>query len=121
AATADRVLDRGQELTVIGDGDVLRMFGHWNNNQRSSGYMDIGVVLLDENFATVGVSTWDTWSDARDWSTYSGDCHVHPGGSAAEFIDVKLPAVRKSYSEAKYAAMTVQSWSGWPMNEVDFI
>lgn len=121
AATADRVLDRGQELGLAGEGDVLRIFGHWNNNQAWSGYMDIGVVILDDSFAQVAVSTWNSWSSERAWSTYSGDCLVQPGDSAAEFIDVKLQELRKKYPTAKYAAMTVQSWSGWPMANVDFI
>lgn len=121
AATADRVLDRGQELTLAGKGDTLRIFGHWNNNQDHSGYMDIGVVILDEDFQHLGVSTWDTWSAARDWSTYSGDKLVYPGDSAAEYIDVKLASLRKVYPKAKWAAMTVQSWSGFPMGNVDFI
>lgn len=121
ASTADRILDRGQEIGLVGKGDTLRMFGHWNNNQNDSGYMDIGVVILDEEFKHVAVSTWDTWSSARDWSTYSGDKCVSPGDSAPEFIDLKLSALRKKYPKAKFAAMTVQSWNGWPMANVDFI
>lgn len=121
ASTSDRVLDRGQELDVAGEGANLRIFGHWNNNQSFSGYMDIGVTVLDENFQAVTVCTWNAWMDARDWSTYSGDKNVYPGDSAAEFIDVKLGKLRKFYPDAKWAAMTVQSWSGWPMGNVDFI
>lgn len=121
ASTADRVLDRGQELALAGDGDVLRVFGHWNNNQSSSGYMDIGVVILDEDFEQIAVSTWNSWSAHRDWSTYSGDKLVYPGDSAPEFIDVKLKVLRKKFPKAKWAAMTVQSWSGWPIEKVDFI
>ena len=121
ASTADRVLDRGQELALAGDGDVLRVFGHWNNNQSSSGYMDIGVVILDEDFEQIAVSTWNSWSHHRDWSTYSGDKLVYPGDSAPEFIDVKLKVLRKKFPKAKWAAMTVQSWSGWPIEKVDFI
>ena len=121
ASVTDRVLDRGQELTPAGEGDTLRFFGHWNNNQRDSGYMDIGVVILDEEFETVAVSTWNSWGSARDWSTYSGDKCVRPGDNAAEFIDVKLAELRKRYPAAKWAAMTVQAWNGWPMVNVDFI
>ena len=121
ASTSDRVLDRGQELQPVGDGDTLRIFGHWNNNQQDSGYMDIGAVVLDEDFSMVAVSTWNSWSSARDWSTYSGDKLVNPGDSAAEFIDVKLGKLKKLYPSAEWVAMTVQSWSGWPMADVDFI
>lgn len=121
AATADRVLDRGQELALAGEGDVLRIFGHWRNNQNAAGYMDIGVVVLDKDFKHLGVSTWNTWENAREWSTYSGDCNVAPGKSAAEFIDVKLKNVRELFPEAAWVAMSVQSWNGWPMANVDFI
>lgn len=121
AATADRVLDRGQEMELVGEGDILRVFGHWNNNQDRAGYMDIGVVILDKDFTHLAVTTWDTWNTAREWSTYSGDKLVQPGGSAPEFIDVKLSKLRKAYPAAKWAVMTVQSWSGFPMANVDFI
>lgn len=121
AATADRTLDRGQEMGLVGKGDVLRMFGHWNNNQKTAGYMDIGVVVLDDEFNQIATSTWNSWTEHRDWSTYSGDKHVYPGDSAPEFIDVKVKVLRKRYPKAKFAAMTVQSWSGWPINNVDFI
>ncbi len=121
ASTADRVLDRGQEIGIVGEGDVLRVFGHWNNNQRHAGYMDIGVVILDSDFNQIAVTTWDTWPSHRSWSTYSGDKLVYPGDSAPEFMDIKLKALRKQYPKAKWAAMTVQSWSGWPIADVDFI
>ena len=120
-STSDRVMDRGSRIAVAGSGDVLRVFGHWINNQTSASYMDIGVVVLDEDFNQVGVSTWNTWSGARAWSTYSGDKLVYPGDSAAEFIDVKLSMVRDLFPSAKWIAMTVQSWAGWPMEDVDFI
>lgn len=121
AASADRVIDRGSVFGVAGEGDVLRIFGHWNNNQLSSGYMDIGVVILDKDFKHLAVSTWDSWGSARDWSTYSGDKLVSPGDSAPEFIDVKLDKLLKKFPNARWAAMTVQSWSGWPIEKVDFI
>lgn len=123
AATTDRVMDRGQTFALAGDGDgsVLRIFGHWNNNQSESGYMDIGAVVLDENFTKVASSTWNSWHGAREWSTYSGDKYVHPGQSAAEYFDLKLDKMRKLFPTSKWVAMTVQSWSGWPMKNVDFI
>jgi hypothetical protein len=121
ASTADRVLDRGQELAVTGEGDILRLFGHWRNTFDRSGYMDIGVVLLDEHFNHLAVATWDTHTQEREWSTYSGDMNVYPGDEAAEYFDVKLNKIRKSYPGAKWAALTVQSWSGWPIEQVDFI
>ena len=123
ASTTDRVLDRGEVMAISGDGDVLRVFGHWNNNQNRSGYMDIGAVVLDKDFKSLGVCTWDTWNhgNAREWSTYSGDKLVYPGQSASEYVDVKLDKLRKTLPGARYVALTVQSWSGFPIDSVDFV
>ena len=121
AASTDRVIDRGAEFGLVGEGDVLRIFGHWNNNMDAGSYMDIGAVVLDEDFKEVSVSTWNSWQGARSWSTYSGDKFVKPGDSAAEFIDVKIAELKRSIRGARWVAMTVQSWAGWPTASVDFI
>lgn len=120
-STGDRVLERGSRMAPVGSGDVLRIFGLFTNNQNASGYMDIGVTLLDETCTLLGTCTWSSWAQARAWATYSGDTLVKPGRSAAEYVDLKLPQVAKHHPTARYAAMTVQSYSGWPMNEVDFL
>lgn len=120
-SSADRTLDRGTEVTPVGDGDILRIFSHWRNNQRDSGYMDIGAVVLDGDFKRIAVSTWDSYSEHRSWSTYSGDKHVSPGDEAAEFFDLKLDILAEEFPTAAWVAMTVQSWSGWPIESVDFV
>lgn len=120
-SNTDRVMDRGTRLTPVGEGKVLRVFSHWTNTHTISGYLDIGVAVLDADFNHLTTSTWNTWSDNREWSTYSGDKLVHPGGSAVEFFDVKLDALRSEYPTAKWAVMTVQSWSGIPLSKVDMI
>ena len=121
AASSDRGLDRGEKMTVAGEGDTLRLFGHWNNDQNHSGYMDIGVVVLDGDFNVLATATWDSWPNARDWAVYSGDKLVQPGDNAAEYIDVDLKKLKKSLPNAAWVSMTVQSWSGWPINQVDFL
>lgn len=121
AATADRQMDRGAEFGVAGEGDTLRIFSHWKNNQRNSGYMDIGLVFLDDKFETLGVITFNSWASHRDIGTYSGDKHVQVGHSAAEYFDVELKKLRKKYPTAIYAAMTIQSYNGWPTSKVDII
>lgn len=121
ASTADRQMNRGESFGLVGEGDVIRIFGHWNNNMGRNGYMDIGAVLLDGDFKELDVLTWNTWSNHRSWGTYSGDKNVAPGDSAAEFFDLKLAEIRKHKPEAKWIAMTVQSWSGFPIDDVDFI
>lgn len=121
AATADRQMERGSEFAVAGEGDTLRIFSHWNNNQNRSGYMDIGLVILDDKFNEVAVLTWNSWSDHRELGTYSGDKNVHPGDSAAEYFDLDLKKVKAKFPKAIYAAMTIQSWSGFPTSQVDII
>jgi hypothetical protein len=121
AATTDREMERGADFAVAGEGDTLRIFSHWNNNQSQSGYMDIGLVILDSNFETLAVLTWNSWAQHRDLGTYSGDKNVRPGSSAAEYFDLDLKKVRAKFPHAIYAAMTIQSWSGWPTSKVDII
>ena len=120
-SNTDRVLDRGTRLAPVGEGKTLRIFSHWTNTHGSAGYMDVGVALLGADFEHLAVSTWNTWSDNREWSTYSGDKLVYPGDSAVEFFDINLKAVRRLYPSAKWAVMTVQSWSGIPLSKVDMV
>jgi hypothetical protein len=121
AATTDREMERGADFAVAGEGDTLRIFSHWNNNQSQSGYMDIGLVILDSNFESLAVLTWNSWAAHRDLGTYSGDKCVYPGSSAAEYFDLDLKKVRAKFPHAIYAAMTIQSWSGWPTSKVDIV
>lgn len=121
SSSTDRTLDRGTEVTPVGKGDILRIFSHWRNDQRDSGYMDIGAVVLDGDFKRIAVSTWDSYAEHRSWSTYSGDKYVFPGDEAAEFFDLKLDILAEEFPTAAWVAMTVQSWSGWPIESVDFV
>lgn len=121
AATADREMSRGAEFAIAGEGDTLRVFSHWKNNQREQGYMDIGLVILDEKFNHLAVLTWDSWSLHRELGTYSGDKLVYPGHDAAEYFDLELSKVRAKFPKAIYAAMTIQSYTGWPTSKVDII
>lgn len=121
ASTADRQMDRGAEFALAGEGDTLRIFSHWHNNQNHSGYMDIGLVILDDKFKSLGVLTWNSWSEHRALGTYSGDKCVEPGDSAAEYFDLELAKVKAKFPKAIYAAMTIQSYSGWATSKVDII
>ena len=120
-SNTDRVLDRGTRMAPVGEGKTLRFFSHWVNTHSASGFMDIGVALLYPTFEHLAVTTWDTWSDHREWSTYSGDKLVEPGDSAVEFFDIDIETVRRLHPSAKWAVMTVQSWSGIPLSKVDMI
>lgn len=121
ASTADKELDRGSVIALTGDGDTLRIFSHFNNNQKSSGYMDIGAVILDKDYQSLAVLTWNSWAENRQLGTYSGDKLVYPGQSASEFFDLELDKVRQHHPTAVMVAMSIQSYSGWAMNTVDII
>ena len=120
-ATTDRVMDRGQALTPVGEGDTVRLFSHWINQSGESGYIDVGAVVLGEDFETLSTSTWNSWNDSRDWSTYSGDTLVRPGRDAVEYVDVNMKALKENYPKARWVAMTLQSWSGISFSDVDMI
>jgi hypothetical protein len=120
-SNTDRVVDRGSRWTPSGSGRTLRVFSHWTNTHTIPGYLDVGVALLDEDFTHLATTTWNSWSNCRDWSTYSGDKFVYPGKSAVEFFDINLDAVCKQFPSAKLAVMTVQSYSGIPLSKVDMV
>lgn len=120
-ASTDRTMDRGQRIITAGEGDTLRVFSHWKNTSNRRGYMDLAAIVLDEDFNVVSVSTWNTWQQAREWSTYSGDKLVYPGRSAAEYYDIDLAKVKVAYPRAAWVAITIQSWSGIPFKDVDII
>lgn len=46
---------------------------------------------------------------------------MSPGGEAAEYVDVNIPGLRKAHPKARWVAMTIQSWSGFPTKDVDMI
>lgn len=117
-ATTDYAIDRGAEIDVAGSGDVLRLFSHWTAQDHQNGYVDLGVVLLDEDFSHMGALTWNTWYRYRDLGTYSGDKHVYAGDSAAEYYDIELSKVEDG---VRYLAVTLQSWSGYPLDTVDMV
>lgn len=116
-STTDYAIDRGAKIDVDGEGDVLRIFSHWTAKDHQNGYIDLGVVFIDEDFNHKGAMTWNTWNHYRDLGTYSGDKYVTAGDSAAEYYDVELSKVKG----ARYLAVTLQSWSGYPLNDVDMI
>lgn len=121
-SSSERVMNRGEVIAPVGEGDTVRIFSHWVNNvSRNGGYMDVGAVVLNSNFESLVTATWNSWMDCRDWSTYSGDKFVYPGKDAAEFIDVNVPALLEVHPDARWVAMTIQSYSGLPMGEVDMI
>lgn len=121
ASTSDREMSRGEKFALSDEGDTIRLFNHWRNNQNNSGYIDTGVVILDSEFNKLDVITWNSWHSGRAWATYSGDKLVYPGDEAVEYIDVDVNKLKQAYPDASWAVLTLQSYSGFPLNDVDVI
>lgn len=121
ASTSDRSMDRGEKFDLSLGDDTIRLFNHWRNNQSRQGYIDTGVVILDSELNNLDVITWNSWAGGRDWATYSGDKLVKPGDEAVEYIDVDVKKLKNEYPDASWAVMTLQSYSGFPLNNVDVI
>ena len=115
-------MDRGADFAVAGEGRYFRIFSHWNNNQNSSGYMDIGLVILDSKFKNVAVLTWNSWScSPRPWALTVVTSWYIRVRLPLSIFDLELTKVRAKFPDAIYAAMTIQSYSGWPTSKVDII
>ena len=121
-ASTDTVMNRGDRVSLENsDQDTLRVFSHWTNTQSRSGYIDLGVAILDKDFGSLAVLTWNSWNQHRGWGTYSGDKNVRPGDTAAEYFDIKMSKVRETFPNAAWVVMTLQSYSGFPVADVDLI
>lgn len=119
AGTSDRQLDVGEKFAVVGEGDTVRFFQDWHNDTIQTGYVDAGLVFLSDEFKNLDAISWNNWDEHRDYMTYSGDTRVHRGQSAVEFYDVNLDAFRKAHPDARYIVMSLVSWSGPWLSELD--
>lgn len=124
-SSSDRVLERGTKMTIDGRGETLRLFSHWRNNKNTSGYMDIAGVVFDENFVSLTTVNWATANNrddsVREIATYSGDTNLYPGHQVSEYVDFNMAKVKELFPNARYIAMTIESWSGWPIDTVDIV
>ena len=121
-SSSDRIIHRGEVVGAVGAGGTLRFFQHWHNDQKHGGYVDLGVVIADENFNALGNVSWDSYSrshGADGWSAYSGDTYVMPGDSAVEFIDVDVSKCLLAHPNAKWAVTTLVSYSGVAFDALD--
>lgn len=117
AAVTDRTLRVGEVYTRV-DGEVIRIFSDWKNDMSGSGYVDAGLVFLDEDYESVLTPvTWNTATATRDLATYSGDTNVYPGDSAVEMFDLKRSVARKK--GARYAVFTLVSYTFPSLRDLD--
>lgn len=117
-ASAFQKLDVRECIPVdLGENRTLRFFNLWDNTNGSSpGYVDVGVVILDERMNVLCAASWNqyTGDEISKIFTYSGDKYVHVGDSAAEYFDCNLDALAVSPygAHARYLGLSLQSYSG---------
>lgn len=119
ASSTDRSIERGERFVIGGDQGVLRLFVHWHNG-RGRVDLDLGALLLDKDFRQVTTVDYRSYDGNRGFATFSGDLtDAPPPDGAAEFIDVDMAAAVRMFPQARYVAMTVNSFTGQRMSQVD--
>lgn len=121
ASSTDRAIERGERFVIGGEQGVLRLFVHWHNGPGRVD-LDLGALLLDADFRQVATVDYRSYQDNRGYATYSGDLTDAPApNGAAEFIDIDLKAAIRLRPEARYVAMTVNSFNGQRLSTVDHL
>lgn len=112
---------RGETLDIDNTATTLRLFTHWfNSDHEGSVDIDLSGIGMDADFNTVDVCTWNSYGDARQWSTYSGDIVNAPRPTGAtEYVDIYIDGARKE--GIKYVALGVTSYSGQKIADVDVV
>jgi len=82
------MLPRGSVSPV--DGEWLRFFVYWHQNDRRTDY-DLSALMLDEGYANAEHVSWTNLRTA--YAEYSGDL-IHAENGASEFINIRLPPWR---------------------------
>ena len=85
------MLPRGSVSSV--DGEWLRFFVYWHQNDRRTDY-DLSALMLDEAYANAEHVSWTNLRTA--YAEYSGDLTQAENG-ASEFINIQLAAVPRRF------------------------
>ncbi len=121
ASSTDRSIERGERFVIGGDQGVLRLFVHWHNGHDRVD-LDLGALLLDKDFRPITTVDYRSYGGNRGFATFSGDLTDAPEpDGAAEFIDIDLKAAVRVRPEARYVAMTVNSFTGQRLSTVDHL
>lgn len=119
----------GTRVRLDDTGNSLRFFVHWYNTDRGKVDIDLGMIGFDENFSAVNAWSYDNvYSNSFSGSTHSLNNAVTFSGDytnaprphgASEFYDVTMDNFASRYSNVRYIAMTLTSFSGHHFDEVD--
>ncbi len=85
-------LGRGSRLSI--DSTVIRLFVYWQQDIQTTD-LDLSAMKLDADFKYVEHIGWNSYDSDTD-VIHSGDIQSAPHG-AAEFIDIKLEALKTGY------------------------
>lgn len=118
SSTTDRQIDQGEKVSLEGKGDTVRLFMHWKNGPGRVD-LDLGATFLDQDCNFLQSVTWNSYHGTRNLATYSGDITNAPGNGAAEYIDIDIEGAKSI--NARYAVMTIYSYTGQRMKDVDHV
>ncbi len=125
ASKALRTIARGSRIKMD-DGDTIRFFIWWHDIVKTDSDhgrrvdVDLSACSFGEDFSPLGTVSYFSLRDYSNRSgevlaCHSGDVTSAPKG-ACEFIDLNIPMAMQS--RYRYVAMTVNSFSGQPFNEM---
>ena len=125
ANPASKIVTRGSRLKVSDDTNIIRLFVWWTNIDNSDDEspsrhrvdLDLSCGFYDENWHLVKRISYRNLRDGQINCYHSGDITnggPKNGNGVAEFIDIDL----NSIESAKYAAFTVNSFTGQKFSEL---
>ena len=122
ANPASKIVTRGSRLKVSDDTNIIRLFVWWTNSDDESPSrhrvdLDLSCGFYDENWHLVKRISYRNLRDGQINCYHSGDITnggPKNGNGVAEFIDIDL----NSIESAKYAAFTVNSFTGQKFSEL---
>ena len=126
ANPASKIVTRGSRLKVSDDANIIRLFVWWTNIDNSDDEspfsrhrvdLDLSCGFYDENWHLVKRISYRNLRDGQINCYHSGDITnggPKNGNGVAEFIDIDL----NSIESAKYAAFTVNSFTGQKFSEL---
>lgn len=125
ANPASKIVTRGSRLKVSDDTNIIRLFVWWTNIDNSDDEsplryrvdLDLSCGFYDENWHLVKRISYRNLRDGQINCCHSGDITnggPRNGNGVAEFIDIDL----NSIESAKYAAFTVNSFTGQKFSEL---
>lgn len=93
---------------------IIRAFIHWKGADID---VDLTASLWSEDGERLGICSYFELSGIKG-VTHSGDVRNAPNG-ATEFVDIDSKVVRKKYKDARYVVVSVNSYSGQPMKNIE--